>query len=135
VSEPEVAAGRLGVAGSGLGSALLVLGGRLSELVVVDARAGEVSLLAGRCRVAVAELLVREVEDEDRVDDPDPGGKVPSALVHERVPPVAGAVAHIAGHAELERPALGAAASVSSSASSRSGSQPRIAASWRRPRR
>jgi hypothetical protein len=42
------------------------------------------------------------------VDDPDPGGEVASAVVHERVPAVAGAVAHIAGDAELERLALGA---------------------------
>ena len=49
-----------------------------------------------------------EVEHEGGVDYPDPGGKVASALVHERIPAVAGAVAHIAGDAELERPALGA---------------------------
>ena len=49
-----------------------------------------------------------EVEHERGVDDPDPGGEVASALVHERVSAVAGAVAHIAGDAELERPGLGA---------------------------
>ena len=47
VAEPEVAAGRLGVAGARLRPALLVLGGRVAELVVVEAGAGEVRLLAG----------------------------------------------------------------------------------------
>jgi hypothetical protein len=51
---------------------------------------------------------VGEVEHEGRVDDPDPGGEVASALVHESVPAVAGAVAHVAGDAELQRPSLGA---------------------------
>ena len=52
VPEAEVAAGRLGVAGARLGAALLVLGGGVAQLVVVEARAGEVGLLAGRraCR-------------------------------------------------------------------------------------
>ena len=49
VPEPEVAAGRLGVPGPGLRPALLVLGGRVAELIVVDAGAGEVRLLARRC--------------------------------------------------------------------------------------
>ena len=106
--EPEIAAGRLGVPGPSLRPALLVLGGRVAELVVVDAGAGEVRLLARRCGLDFAELLVYEVEHEGGVDDPDPGGEVLSALVHERVAAVAGAVAHIAGDAELERPALGA---------------------------
>ena len=47
VSEPEVAAGRLGVAGAGLRPALLVVGGGVAQLVVVEAGAGEVGLLAG----------------------------------------------------------------------------------------
>jgi hypothetical protein len=108
VSETEVAARRLGVPGPRLCPALLVLGGCVSELVVVEAGAGEVSLLARRCRLVFAESLVYEVEHEGGVDDPDPGREVPSALVHERVPPVAGAVAQRAGDAELERPGLGA---------------------------
>ena len=41
-----------------------------------------------------------------RVDDPDPGGEVLPALVHERVPAVAGSVAHVAGDADLQRPRL-----------------------------
>ena len=105
VPEPEVAAGRVGVAGARLRSALLVLGGGVAELVVVEAGAGEVGLLAGRRRVAVAELFVDEVEHEGGVDDPDPGGEVLPAVVDERVAAVAGAVAHLAGDADLERPA------------------------------
>ena len=108
MAEPEVAAGRLGVPGPSLRPALLVLGGRVAELVVVDAGAGEVRLLARRCRLDVAELLVDEVEHEGGVDDPDAGGEVAPALVHERVAAVAGAVAHLAGDAQLRGPGLGA---------------------------
>jgi hypothetical protein len=108
VSEPEVAPRRLGLPGARLRAALLIFGGGVAELFVIEPGAGEVRLLARRGRVAVAELLADEVEHERGVDDPDPGGKVLPALVHERVPAVAGAVAHIAGDAELERPALGA---------------------------
>ena len=52
VSEAEVAAGRLGVAGAGLCAALLVVGGGVAQLVVVEAGAGEVGLLPRRrgCR-------------------------------------------------------------------------------------
>ena len=64
VSEPEVGACRLGLAGPGLRAALLLLGGRVVELVIVEARAGEVRLLAGRGRVARVELLAGEVEHE-----------------------------------------------------------------------
>ena len=53
VPEPEVAPGCVGVPGSRLRSALLVLGGRVAELVVVDAGSGEVGLLARRRRVAL----------------------------------------------------------------------------------
>ena len=108
VPEPEVAAGRLGVPGASLRPALLVLCGRVAELVVVEAGAGEVRLLARRCGLDFADLLVCEVEHERWVDDPDPGREVASALVHERISAVAGAVAHVAGDAELQRPALGA---------------------------
>ena len=53
VPEPEIAAGRLGVPGPGLRPALLVLGRRVAELVVVDAGTGEERLLARRwpCRL------------------------------------------------------------------------------------
>jgi hypothetical protein len=47
VPEPEIAAGRLGVPGPSLRPALLVLCRRVAELIVVDAGAGEVRLLAG----------------------------------------------------------------------------------------
>ena len=108
VPEPEIAAGRLGVPGASLRSALLVLCRRVAELVVVEAGSGEVSLLARRRGLDFAELLVCEVEREGGFDDPDPGREVGSALVHERISAVAGAVAHIARDAELERPVLGA---------------------------
>ena len=108
VAEPEIAAGRLGVSGPSVRPALLVLCRRVAELVVVDAGAGEVRLLARRCRLDFAELLVYEVEHEGGVDDPDPGGEVASALVDECVSTVAGAVAYIGGDVELECPALGA---------------------------
>ena len=81
VSEPEVAAGRVGVAGPGLRAALLVLGGGVAELVVVEPGAGEVGLFAGGGRVGVVELLVDEVEHEGGVDDPDAGGEVLAAVV------------------------------------------------------
>ena len=108
VPEPEVAAGRLGVAGARLGSALLVFGGGVAELGVVDPRAGEVGLLAGRRGLAVVEVLVDEVDHEGGVDDPDAGGEVPPAVVDERVAAVAGPVAHLGGDPHLERPSLGA---------------------------
>ena len=50
VPEAEVAPGGVGVAGARLRSALLVLGGGVAELVVVEACAGEVGILAGRGR-------------------------------------------------------------------------------------
>jgi hypothetical protein len=104
VSESEVAACRLGLAGPRLGSALLVLGSGVAEFVVVEPRAGEVRLLAGRVGVAVVELLVDEVQHEGGVDDPDTGGEVRPAVVHEGVAAVAGAVADLRRDAELERP-------------------------------
>ena len=57
VPEPEVAAGRLGVAGPRLGAALLVLGGGVAQLVVVEAGAGEVRLLARGRAFVVLEVL------------------------------------------------------------------------------
>jgi hypothetical protein len=48
VPEVEVATGRVRVAGACLGAALLVLGGGVAELVMVDPGAGEVRLLP-RC--------------------------------------------------------------------------------------
>ena len=117
--EPEVAAGRLGVAGPRLGAALLVLGGGVAELVVVDPRAGEVRLLAGGRGVVVVELLVDEVEHEGRVDDPDTGGEVLPAVVHEGVAAVARAVADLGVMRSLSARALARAASASSSRSSR----------------
>jgi hypothetical protein len=47
VSEAEVAAGRLGVAGPCLGAPLLVLRGGGAQLVIVQACSSEVRLLAG----------------------------------------------------------------------------------------
>jgi hypothetical protein len=47
VSEPEVAAGGIGLAGPGLRAALLVLGVGIAEFVVVDPCAGDIGLLAG----------------------------------------------------------------------------------------
>ena len=96
------------MAGSRLCSALLVLGGGLAELVVIELGAAEVGLLAGRGRVVVCELLADEVEHERGVDDPDPGGEILPAVVDVGVAAVAGAVAHLAGDAELQRPGLGA---------------------------
>ncbi len=75
-------AGRLGVPGPHLCPALLVLCDGVADLVVVETGAGEVRLLTRRCSLALAELVVYEVEHEGGVDDPDPGGEVASALVH-----------------------------------------------------
>jgi hypothetical protein len=104
VSEPEVGACRLGVAGPGLRAARRVLGGRVPQLVIVEARAGEVRVLAGRGRVALVELLVGEIEHERGVDHPDAGGEVRAAVVHERVRAGAGPVAHLGGDPDLHRP-------------------------------
>jgi hypothetical protein len=57
VPEPEIAAGRLRVAGPSLRPALLVFCGCVAEFVVVDPRAGEVRVL-GRRRGFVREVLV-----------------------------------------------------------------------------
>jgi hypothetical protein len=75
----------------------------------------------------MVELVVHEVEDEERVDDPDAGGEVRSAVVHEREAPGARAVADLAGDAQLQRVSGARAVSASSSLSSVSGSQP---SSW-----
>ena len=61
------------------------------------------------------------------------GGEVLAAVVHEGVAAVAGAVADLAVMRILSACVLARAASVSSSRSSLSGSQPRIAASCRAP--
>jgi hypothetical protein len=58
VPEAEVAPGGVGVPGSRLCSALLVLGGRVAELVVIDAGTREVGILAGRRRVAFADVFI-----------------------------------------------------------------------------
>ena len=58
--------------------------------------------------VVVLELLVDEVDHERGVDDPDAGGEVLAAVVDEGVAAVAGAVADLAGDADLERPGPGA---------------------------
>ena len=130
VPEPEIAAGGVGVPGARLGAAGLVVGGRVAELLIIDAGSGEVRLLAGRGRVAFPDVFVDEVEHERGVDDPDPGSEVLPAVVDVGVAAVAGAVADLAGDADLQRPRLRAGASVSSSRSRRPGSQPRIAAIW-----
>ena len=106
VPEPEVAPGGVGLAGSRVRSALLVLGGRVAELVVVDAGTREVGILAGRGRVAFADVFVDEVEDECRIDDPDPGGEVLPAVVDVCVAAVAGSVAGVSGDADLQRSRL-----------------------------
>ena len=103
VPEPEIAARGFGVARPRLGAALLVLGGGVAQLVIVDPGAGEVGLLSRRRRVAVAELLLDEVEHERGVDDPDPGGEVAPAVMDKGVAAVAGAAAHLAGDANLQR--------------------------------
>ena len=108
MTEAEVAPGGVGVPGPRLRSALLVLGGCVPELVVVDAGAREVGILAGRGRVAFADAFVDEVEHERRVDDPDPGGEVLPAVVDERVPAVACPVADLRGDADLRCARLGA---------------------------
>ena len=97
MSESEVAAGRVGVPGARLGSAGLVVGGRVAELVVIDAGSREVRLLAGGRRGVVLELLVDEVDHERGVDDPDARGEVATAIVGEGVAAVAGAVADLGG--------------------------------------
>ena len=82
VSEPEVAASRVGVAGPRLGAALLVLGGGVAELVVVDPGAGEVRLLAGGRRVVVV-LSCSWTRSSMKAGsiDPDAGGEVLPAVV------------------------------------------------------
>ena len=133
VSEPEVAPRRLDVAGPRLTPARLVLCPCVSELIVVEAGAGEVSILTDRSCVALPKLFVGEVEHEGRVDDPDPGGEVLPALVHERIPPVAGAVTDLARDADLHRSGLGASGERVELAVESSSLQPRIAASCWRP--
>ena len=108
VPEAEVAAGRLGVAGAGLCPALLVLGGGVTQLVVVEARAGKVRLLPRGRAFVVLEVLVDEVDHEHRVDHPDAGGEVPPSVMREGVTAVAGAVADLGGDAELGGPRPGA---------------------------
>ena len=110
VSEPEVAPCRLGVAQLGLLLARPVVVGGLLELVVGEAGAGEERLLArGRgVLLVLVERVDGEVEDERGVDDPDPGGEVDAAVVHEREAPGAGAVADLRGDPDLQRPVLGA---------------------------
>ena len=89
VAEREVAGGRLGVAGAFGGAALAVLLGGVAQLVVVEARAAEVGLLAGDLAVGVGELVADGVEHEDRVDHPDAGGEILAALEHPAVAAVA----------------------------------------------
>ena len=108
VAEGEVAGGRLGVAGAFGGAPLAVLLGGVAQLVVVEARAAEVGLLAGGLAVGVGELLADGVEHEHRVDDPDAGGEVLAALEHPAVAAVGGAVAQRPVDAQLERAAAGA---------------------------
>ena len=86
-----------------------VLGGGVAELGVVDTGAGEERLLAGGLCVAGRVRRVEgEVDHERGVDDPDAGGEVLAAVVHERVAPGAGAVADLGGDPELQRPGPGA---------------------------
>src|SRR5579884_1307024 len=106
--EPDVAPRRVRVPGLRPRSALIVFGGRVVKLLVIDPGTGEVRLLVRGGSVVVVELLVDEVEDERGVDDPDAGGEVLSAVVHERVAAVAGAIADLSGDADLQRPRLGA---------------------------
>src|SRR3954447_25190997 len=84
-----------------------VLGG-VAQLVVVEASAAEVGLLAGDLAVGVGELVADGVEHEHRVDHPDAGGEVLAALEHPAVASVGGAVAQRPVDAQLERGALGA---------------------------
>ena len=106
-----------------------VLLGGVAQLLVVEARAAEVGLLAGGLAVGVGELLADGVEHEHRVDDPDAGGEVLAAVEHPAVASVGGAVAQRCVDAQLERAASCArAASASSSESSLSGGQPSAAA-------
>ena len=109
VAEPEVAPCRLGLVQPGLLLARLVVVRGLAQLVVLEAGAGEERVFAcRRVRVVVVELVVDEVEDEERVDDPDAGGEVGSAVVHEREAPGPRAVADLAGDAQFQRPCPGA---------------------------
>jgi hypothetical protein len=104
VPKPEVASSRLSMAVASLDAALLVLGGGVPELVVFDSRTCEVRLLAGDGLVVVVELFVDEVvEHEGGIDDPDTGGEVLAAVVHERAAADARAVANLPRDAELER--------------------------------
>src|SRR3954451_856738 len=104
----EVAGDRLGVAGAVGGATLAVVLGGGAQVVVVEARAGEVPLVARRRPVIVGELLAGDVEHEDGVDDPDAGGEVPAAVKGPGVTAVGGAIAQRAVNAELERVAAGA---------------------------
>ena len=106
VPEAKVAAGGVSAASAGLRSSLFVFGGRVAELVVIEAGTCEVGILAGRRRVALPQQLVDEIEHEGGVDDPDPGGEVLPAVVDVGVATVAGSVAHVAGDADLQRPGL-----------------------------
>ena len=85
-----------------------VLFGGVAHLVVVEARAAEVGLLAGGLAVGVGELLADGVDHEHRVDDPDAGGEVLAAVEHPAVAAVGGAVAQRRVDAQLERAAAGA---------------------------
>ena len=84
-------------------AAFVVVGGRLAQVGVVEAGAGEVGVLARGRIVGVVEVVVDEVEHEDGVDDPDAGGEVAAAVVHVGVVAGAGAVADLAGDPQLQR--------------------------------
>ena len=81
VAEPEVAGGRLGVAGALGGAALAVVLGGVAQVLVVEAGAGEVALLAGGRRCRRRSSCWRTVSSmKTRVDDPDAGGEVRAAV-------------------------------------------------------
>ena len=103
MAEAEVGAGGVGVAGARGLAAFMVVGGRLAQVGVVEAGAGEVGVLARGRSVGLVEVVVDEVEHEDGVDDPDAGGEVPAAVVHVGVVAGAGAVADLAGDPQLQR--------------------------------
>ena len=104
VAEPEVAVGCLGLAQALRVAAFAVFLSGGTELVVVEAAAGEERLFSGGLVVlVVGELLVDEVDDEQGVDDPDAVGEVLSARVDVGEASGAGAVAGLRGDLDLER--------------------------------
>ena len=106
---PRLLRGRLGLALARSWRALAVLGGGVAQVVVVEARAGEVgrSSRAGSSPSSARARWRTTSSMNTRVDDPDAGGEVGAAVEHVGVAAVGGAVAQRGVDAQLERARAG----------------------------